>query len=157
MYYKPIDNLNQNDTVQIVSIGKPEQGKYGSQYQCEVVVNGTAMQWTMSQVKHDQFFEAGFKQGDTVLFEKWRDGIKKGYNFKSPDKSNPYNQDIVNPQDVKYADPPQLQQKDDIQERIVKGMVYNNTSRRASNDCTPEAILDLCKAEYEVMKKWLTT
>ena len=44
----------------------------------------------------------------------------------------------------------------DTQERIIKGMVYNNVSRRASTDCTSEAILDLCKVEYNVMKLWLT-
>ena len=92
MFYKPLENLNQVDTVKFVSIGKEEEGKFGPQHQCEVSVNGKPMQWTLSQAKYGQLAEAGFVSGNTVSITKWKDGVKKGYNFESPVKSNPYEQ-----------------------------------------------------------------
>ena len=65
-YYKPLDNLNVEDVVQLNKIGAEEQGRYGRQRQCEVVVNGQPLKWTLSLVKHAQLTEAGFKEGDTV-------------------------------------------------------------------------------------------
>jgi hypothetical protein len=50
------------------------------------------MQWTLSSDKYRQLTRGWLHEGDTVSIEKWKDGIKKGYNFKSPMKENPYTQ-----------------------------------------------------------------
>ena len=96
-YYKPLENLNQADTILFRKIGSPEQGKFGLQHKCDVNVNGVDMTWTLSSDKHSQLTGAGFKEGDTVIVQKWKDGVKKGYNFVSPDKSNPYAQSETAP------------------------------------------------------------
>lgn len=90
-YYRPLENINQEDIVIFNKIGLEESGKFGIQRQCEVTVNGSPMIWTLSKDKHSQLTESGFKQGDTVKITKWREGAKKGYNFVSVGR-NPYEQ-----------------------------------------------------------------
>ena len=124
-FYKPLENLNQEDLVRFISIGNQEQGKFGAQYQCNVEVNGEAMVWTLSGAKLKQFTEAGFKQGDTVKIQKWREGIKKGYNFISPDKKNPYKQPE---QTTPYPDTSRFvseEKPDNFQEKVSRGAAFN--------------------------------
>jgi len=128
MFYKPLENLNQEDTVTFNSIGEEEQGKFGPQRQCEVSVNGEGMTWSLSQAKYKQLTDAGFKQGDTVKIQKWKEGMKKGYNFVSGSR-NPYesSQEAANevfaPVKKEVVSLP-----DDAQERITLGMSGNQAA-----------------------------
>ena len=173
-YYKPLDNLNKVDVVHIKQIGEPEQGKFGKQHQCSVTVDGALMTWTMSESKMGQFLGGGFKEGDIVNIEKWKDGpTKKGYNFKSPNKENAYEQpeQTATPMPIGGTHEPFKEEpnreytkptppKDDIQERIVKGMCFNNACTLIAAEvdkCSKGDVIIQSKSLYDEMKEWLIT
>lgn len=136
-YYKPLDNINAADTVLFKEIGAFDESMKYPAHQCRVTVNGEDMFWTLSKSKHDQLTKAGFKQGDTVLIQKWKEGVKSGYNFVSPDKSNPYAQpeqtEAGKAFDEQFAPPPfpeaprvSTPPKDEFQEKMSRGASWNN-------------------------------
>ena len=95
MKYNPLENLNEPDIIKLVSFGDVAKGNYGNYYpDCTIEAGGSTMSWQLSEDKRRQFESAGFKEGDTVKIEKWREGTKRGYNFKAPDGKNPYKQDV---------------------------------------------------------------
>lgn len=127
--------------VKIKKLFEPKVDNYGkTKIDGIVVYNGTEYYGTFNQ-KQMEFA----KEGREVI------GIRKSYNGKfyyewNPDETTPLTKTF----ERATAEPA----KDITQERILKGMIYNNVSRRSTNQ-KPITILDMCKEEYEVMKDWL--
>ena len=179
-YYKPLENLNVVDLVRFKSIGQAESGRFGKQHQCSVDVNGTDMTWTLSEKKHADLTKAGFGQGSSVIIQKWKEGVKKGYNFVKPNVSDagkafdevfhsltPTQQfeklhgDPATisgaPRDMDGVPPPPAPPKDVIGERIIKGMCLNGACRLYSGqDVDKGKLLETSKWIYDEMKEWLT-
>lgn len=151
-FYKPLDNINKADVVLFKEIGAFDESMKYPAHQCRVTVNGEDMFWTLSKSKHDQLTKAGFKQGDTVLIQKWKESDRKGYNFVSPDKKNPYAQpaaaeNIVPSQafldDFKVTPP-----KDHFQEKMSRGASWNNAFAYCVGTMPAETIRDKSIEEF---------
>lgn len=154
-YYKPLENLNQPDTVLVIKIGKEEPGKFGPQRLCEVNVNNVPMQWSLSADKYKQLIDGGFQEGDTVRIDKWREGVKKGYNFSPPQKKPTSEPGKAFERATSEPRPA------DQQERILKGMCFNNACTLLAPTLStgvsgvPQAVKILSVALYNELKDWL--
>ena len=116
-YYKPLTNLNISDNVFFKKIGKEEQGNYGPYRQCDITVDGKDMIWTLSSEKYDQLTKAGFGEGSSVIIQKWKEGVKKGYNFQKHLSTKAAEEVFYGSQ----TPPP----KDDFQDKISRGASLN--------------------------------
>ena len=95
-----------------------------------------------------------FYEDEEDLIPKWKAGDSVDVNLS--ENKGFKNWDFADYKTKEDA-PSSYPQEDPTQERIIRGMIYNNVSRRAPDTDSAEDILSQCKVEYDIMKDWLTS
>ncbi len=132
----------------------PVQGQFGDQWDAEVNVNGQTKMWTMSSNMKAQLDKLGITQAPATFFIKKFKGAKgPGYQYLPQGDIQTQPQNISTP---KYKTPTPKPAPIDTQERILRGMCFNNTcTLLAGTTKDPLVVKQLTKDLYKVMKPWL--
>lgn len=146
--------LDQPTTVTIAGHPSPNE-RYPGNFNLPIVHNGTQKTWTVSGYVMDKINNIGCNQGVSLQVAlRYNDKSGKNYTDVAP-AGDITMQPQNNPQPSPQA--PQAEQCIDTQERILRGMCFNNASTILSGkDVGTEVVKDLTLRLYKEMKPWLT-
>ncbi len=152
MYFKVKSILQSNGatcSINIIKYHGEKDGDYGKQYEYDIKCDGEDMKWMASDNQQKRITQLGKA---SFIIKRWDKGEKTGFEFHASDDVNVQKQNVV-------SQPSHQDQRDETQERIIRGMCFNNACSLLSQKNIEDSshVKKVALSLYELMNEWLRT